>query len=250
MLKLKISHNGTLLTEVDIRNPDAKTVDDLVKDCLSRYQILDQTRHYALYYTQKTGGIVRLENHSTFGELMRNPNVRLPQAAQLQVQQTGSFDGIQSVVPAVGHGMVPIGGAQSPNLMPQPVIVAVQPDQWRSALHCAIEVSKNKLIQVPLTGLSLDREFVREQLSTRERLQIKAREMMGQETPLDYISREKHCDIYLHTSTQQWHCRAYRSVVVNGQTYKGQELQLQPVTTEMRLGRAGIVIAVHLSGHA
>jgi len=211
--------------------------------------MLDQTRHYALYYTQKTGEIVRLEHYSTFGDLMRNPNpnVRLPQAAQLQLQQTGSFDGIQSIVPAVGDGMVPIGDAQSRSSKQTPVIVGVQPDQWRSALRCVIEITKDKLIPVPLTGLSIDREFVREQLSNRERFQIKAREMIGQETPLDYISREKHCDIYLHTPTQQWHCRAYRSVVVNGQTYKGQELQLQPATTEMRLGRAGIVISVHLS---
>ncbi len=115
-------------------------------------------------------------------------------------------------------------------------------------LHCSLAIGKSKLIRIPHSGLVIDRALITQHLSLAERARFRMSKIAFQESPLEYVSRKPHCEVYLNTATQQWELKAYRAITIQAQVYeKGRLFQLPAHITVVQLGRAGMLISFHVT---
>lgn len=116
------------------------------------------------------------------------------------------------------------------------------------ALSCRVEVYQGRTIDVPRKGLTIDRSYLLQhlpqQVIERELQRFKRHGL----SPLNAVSRNKHCEIFLDGYT--WAIRAYTSTYVDND--KLHDAALRPLAmgraVRVILGEQGWPIAIHVSG--
>jgi serine/threonine protein kinase/MinD-like ATPase involved in chromosome partitioning or flagellar assembly len=100
--------------------------------------------------------------------------------------------------------------------------------------RCLLQLTPGHVIDVNKDGIKLNRDFILQNLPKHRTLGEQARWSMGFDSPLSYVSRNPHCEIY--AAGTQWMLRAYNPVVVNGRTLKDGATTDIASSTSVRLG--------------
>jgi hypothetical protein len=218
-----------------IPNP-GKRVKDFIDQCIERFPAFSAGQAYAVYYVQGSRAKIRLDHDATFDEIQRKTN--LPQAAMIMFVPNKSShtatNNVEDLVPTeIYHYDWPqdAGGAK-------PV--------FEHPLQCFVEIVKGKEIPVPTKGIVINRDLILNHLTAFEKLKLRIYKLVGKNRDIDYVSRTSHCEICIFAATQQWQCRIYKPVVIDGRLLSDCEVQLAPATTTLRLGKLGRSIRIHL----
>jgi hypothetical protein len=230
-ITVKVQFQGEELEDALVL-PDKQTVTEFLNDYRTYMPNISATSELELYWVQLNGQkSIRLDANALLC------NLRIQQGSTLELRERN---------PDITYRQ-PETVVEAPNgtLVMRPPARAV-PSQSR--LHCSVEISKSKRIRIPHSGLVIDRALITQHLSLAQRVYIQVRKMIGYDSPLDYVSRKPHCEVYLNIFTQQWEIKAYRTITIHAQVYeKGRLFQLPANSTVVQLGRAGMLISFHLN---
>ena len=210
-------------------------VEDAIQSLVATYQLQHPSSDYELYWVTP---------QPTTEPLARNARLEILGAKAFSIVELRER-GSQSIFHYTNN--TTIFSLNDQNTLP-PRPIDRQPYQNR--MKCYVEISKGQRIAVqPHNGLIIDRALIEAHLSRSDRFKLWVKGLSSQETPLRFVSRENHCQIYLDMYFNRWIIEAgTRSIYIEQRVYQaGQQVQLYAGMTMIRLGREGVFITAFLS---